>query len=97
MNSQLSPPLSKSHSSLLLEQPSQSALACTDLAAQLGQCSGIGQILFDQSGHRQKAIIMRFWQVQRLLTGDTQLVDGDEPKSVRALPRAFSGSGQRKQ
>lgn len=97
MNSQLSPPLPKGHSSLLLEQSSQSALARTDLAAQLSQRSDIRQILLDQSGHCQEAIIMRLRQVQGLFTGDAQLVDGDEPKPVRALLRALSGSGQCKQ
>lgn len=97
MNSQLRPPLPKSHSSLLLEQPRQGALARTDLAAQLGQRSDIRQILLDQLSHSQETIIMWLRQVQRLFTGETQLVDGDEPKPVRALPRALSGSGQRKQ
>lgn len=86
MNSQLSPPLPKSHSGLLLEQPSQGALARTDLAAQLGQSSDIRQILLDQSGHCEEAIIMRLRQVQRLLTGDAELVDGNEPKTFRTFP-----------
>lgn len=97
MDSQFSPPLPKSHSSLLLEQASQSALTRTDLAAQLGQGSDIRQILLDQSGHCQEAIIMWLRQVQGLFTGDTQLVDGDEPKPVSGLLRSFSGTGQRKQ
>lgn len=53
MDPQFSPPLSKSHSGLVLEQPSQRALTRTDLAAQLGQSSDTRKVLLDQPGHFQ--------------------------------------------